>query len=466
MNKMLIAIMFCVLLLLLSYKPTLAMYEPLSVANNIYGIHITNLSDVEDAAKLVNNGGGDWGYITVVINQDNRHKAVWQEFFDNSRRLHLIPILRVATSSDGENWIRPNENDVDSWVNFFNSLNWVTENRYIIIGNEPNHAKEWGGEINPEEYGNYLKLFSERLNNANPDYFVLAAGFDQAAGNTYETMDEKEYLEKMFIAVPNAFNYVDGWNSHSYPNPDFSGPAKGSGRKSVKGYKWELDVLKGFGISREFPIFITETGWSNTNLSEDEIITNYKYAFEEVWAKDKSIVAVTPFILNYAQPPFENFSWKNSDGTYLKRYEELQKLSKTTGKPRQFINGKILFSYLSSTAIAGSETKGYIFVENTGQNIWDSKNSFIVSESGEEIKLNDITLKEIYPLTGKFIGYTLTYPKTEGEFDIKIGLYVEDKRIGEVFDGKVYTYISTESVSQNIIKRLSLIFSKVQYIRS
>ena len=33
----------------------------------------------------------------------------------------------------------------------------------MIIANEPNHSKEWGGQINPKEYASYLKLFSEKL---------------------------------------------------------------------------------------------------------------------------------------------------------------------------------------------------------------------------------------------------------------------------------------------------------------
>lgn len=36
-----------------------SLYDPSSVPNNSFGIHIANIQDLEDAAKLVNSGGSD-----------------------------------------------------------------------------------------------------------------------------------------------------------------------------------------------------------------------------------------------------------------------------------------------------------------------------------------------------------------------------------------------------------------------
>ena len=75
-----------------------AITDPLSVPNNKFGIHIISASPDESspAAKLVNTNG-DWGYITVLIESKDRNQGKWQEFFNDLRRRHLIPIVRLAT---------------------------------------------------------------------------------------------------------------------------------------------------------------------------------------------------------------------------------------------------------------------------------------------------------------------------------------------------------------------------------
>src|SRR3989339_1506099 len=81
-------------------KTVLAIFDPLAVPNNSFGIHIANIADLEDAAKLVNSNGGDWGYVTLVIAENNRTVNLWQEVFNKMRRLHLIPIVRIATKEE------------------------------------------------------------------------------------------------------------------------------------------------------------------------------------------------------------------------------------------------------------------------------------------------------------------------------------------------------------------------------
>jgi len=60
-------------------QPVQATYEPLSVPNNKYGIHIAEMTDLKDAAALVNSQNGDWGYVTLVIQDGDRNTGKWQE---------------------------------------------------------------------------------------------------------------------------------------------------------------------------------------------------------------------------------------------------------------------------------------------------------------------------------------------------------------------------------------------------
>lgn len=443
-----------------------AKYDPVSTSNNIYGIHITNHSDMEEAARLLNTSGGDWGYVTVVITEDQRDKKVWQDFFDQARKLHLIPIIRVASKVENGIWIKPKIEEITNWINFFNSLNWVIENRYVIIGNEPNHAKEWGGIIDPNGYGTYLKAFSIQLKDSNPDYFILPAGLDQAAGNTKDTMDLELFIKNMVSSIPDVFQNIDGWNSHSYPNPDFSADVDKKGRNSIIGYQWELDYLKELGINNDYPVFITETGWSNKRLNEEEVSNNFNKAYTEIWNKDSRVVAVTPFILNYQQDPFSEFSWKKDNENYFKQYEVIQKIEKIKGMPRQLVDGKILFSYLRSTSEASSKVNGYLLIQNNGQGIWNNSNTYLLSENSDMVSISETKMFEVLPFQKQFIGYSINYPNIDGESELKLGLYVEQQKIGDVYDGKIYSFISGDSIIENISIRLKALFINIENLQS
>ena len=103
LKKILIFISFTILLLITAPESN-AIVDPLTSPNNRFGIHIIDEGDLEDAAKLVNSEGGDWGYVTVVIRKDERDTARWQKGFDRMRRLHLIPIVEPPPFKSEKIW--------------------------------------------------------------------------------------------------------------------------------------------------------------------------------------------------------------------------------------------------------------------------------------------------------------------------------------------------------------------------
>ena len=171
--KVLKLFFFLIVFLALSVRPILAIVDPLSVANNRFGIHVLEVDDLKPAANLVNSQGGDWGYVTLIIRQNDRDQEKWQAIFDSLRRLHLIPIVRLATESENDYWVSPKSEDVSSWVEFLNSLNWVVKNRYVVLFNEPNHAKEWGNNLNPQAYTSIVRQFHQQLKTTSSDFFIL-----------------------------------------------------------------------------------------------------------------------------------------------------------------------------------------------------------------------------------------------------------------------------------------------------
>ena len=395
MKKILSCLVFAIFLLFISPNMVFAMDSPDLAKNNKFGIHIGNENDLKIAEELVNSSGGDWGYVTFVITESERDKARWQKVFDEMRKKHLIPIVRIATKAEGENWTIPDNAEIGNWVSFLNSLNWVIENRYVIIGNEPNHAKEWGGKIDPASYATYLNEFALKLHESSSDYIVLPAGLDASAGNTISTMDETLFLKKMLAKEPNLFDNLDGWVSHSYPNPGFAGKATDTGRGSIFTYDWELSYLKSVGIGKTLPVFITETGWSNTKLSESNISNNYEYVFNNVW-NDHRIVTVTPFILNYPESPFNEFSWIKKDGSFYSYFQTYKNIQKIAGKPVQKESGQILSAFIQPVVSANSDFYGAVLVKNTGQNIWNTYNLNLAGDDGS-ITFKNVLLFDIEP---------------------------------------------------------------------
>jgi hypothetical protein len=298
-----------------------------ALAQNRFGIHINSEHDLADAYELV----GEDGYVTLVIREDERDAPRWSRAFGQIYDLGLIPIVRIATTMEPNGgWSQPELDQADDWARFLNQLPWQDGRRYVVLFNEPNHAKEWGGEIDSAEYAAISRKYWEQLKRQSHAFFVMQAGLDQAAPDGIGTMDEERFLREMNEADNMIFGLFDGWASHSYPNPGFEGEPDDSGRGSIEGYKWELDLLNQMGYSTEnLPVFITETGWSREKLSDDLISKNYTRAFDEVWLPDSQVIAVTPFILSYTHKPFEQFSFKSPEGENYSYFETLKLLADT-----------------------------------------------------------------------------------------------------------------------------------------
>ncbi|PIV09883.1 hypothetical protein COY89_03010 [Candidatus Roizmanbacteria bacterium CG_4_10_14_0_8_um_filter_36_36] len=462
---------------LLLVRPSLA-----SGLNNKFGIHLAqpHAEDLQSAARLVNSTGGDWGYVTLVIQENDRKKDKWQAVFDQLRQLHLIPIIRLATQADGDNWERPKKEGADDWVNFLDSLNWVVKNRYVILFNEPNHGSEWGGEVDAEDYAKVVLSFAKKLKEKNPDFFVMLAGLDASAPQgppAYE--DEEVFFKKMLIdsvsdSLPsvlapsgrlekslravgnpssstpiNIFNYVDGWASHSYPNPDFSGSPWDSGRGTIRTYQWELGLLKSLGVEKELPVFITETGWERqvqsskfkvqSYLDENTVADYFRIVFENVWLPDERVVAVTPFIFNYQGQPFLDFSWqKLQSSDFYQQYYTVQSLEKIHGEPEQIEKGGINFS-LPMNLVAQSNYQFDIKLKNDGQAIWDKDNSYsltIVSDSEGKLEYLIDDLKDIRPFEEKELRFNFKTGKENKNNSLRFVLNKNGKKVLESNDWK------------------------------
>ena len=406
--------------------------------NNKYGIHLA-VPDKEDlikAGELVNSTGGKWGYVTLVIQENDRDKKKWQAVFDQLRKLKLIPIIRLATQPQGSNWETPSVDDIGGWIDFLQSLNWVVKDRYIVLFNEPNHATEWGGSVDPEGYAKISFEFAKQLKEKDKDYFIMLAGFDASAPSSYPNFeDETVFINKIFIEKPELFseNLITGLVSHSYPNPGFNGSPYDRGRGTISTYDWELSYLKSLGIQNDLPVFITETGWPRNKFNNSFYVgENLSISYQNLWNLDRRVRAITPFVLNYQTDPFLNFSWKiQNSSEYYDQYEIYKKLDKVKGDPEQKIITN-LYHQLPTELSVDSSFTFTVNLQNDGQSILDSKDGYkleIANDNNLIKKFSFLNLKEIHPNESKDINIFINTGSALGQDELEIALIRNNKKI-------------------------------------
>jgi len=317
---------FFILLVTLS-SPAGAVYDPLTAPNNHFGVHILEPSELDEAAKLINSAGGQWGYVTIPIRSDDRDPVKWRRFFERAGQLKVIPIIRLATYVFKDTWATPTAYDLVDYANFLAPMPWPTKNRYVILFNEPNHAAEWGGVVDPASYAALLVQARPIFASRSADFFLLTAGLDMSAPTNATSLDALTYYRRMTAAQPEWINAIDGLAVHAYPNPGFSAPVTSTSRYGIVSYRYELDYLKSLRLSRSstLPLFITETGHHGQPGF-------YRTAFSTVWTDDR-IAAVTPFLLFAGAGDFAPFSLLDSSRTPRSSYQDIFNLPKTSGSP-------------------------------------------------------------------------------------------------------------------------------------
>jgi hypothetical protein len=461
MKLLIFSYLFIVFLLLPTMNSQLtttqAIVDPLSVSNNKFGIHIihgTN-EEIEPAQRLVNSNGGDWGYITVLIENKDRDQNKWQNVFNEFRRKHLIPIVRLATQPEGNSWKRPYEGEEKAWADFLNSLVWPTKNRYVVVYNEPNHGTEWGSFVDPADYAKTLDKTIDALKSKNPDFFILNAGFDASAPNLPPRYaDQLIFMQQMNQAVPGIFNKLDGWSSHSYPNPGFIGSPNDIGRGTIQTYIWELQVLTNLGVNKTLPVFITETGWKHSegqvtdkSLPTPETISKYyEVAFQNIWS-DNRVAAVTPFLLDYQQSPFDHFSFKKIAGrveesnvlgsTYPQfhpHYQKVMDLQKSSGHPTQEDKATLIQGALPSQLLVNQSYTIPLVFKNSGQSIWNEYGQVrLTTSENQALGIGDFLIpaeNKIEPNQEFTFNLSLN-PKTPGNYKVTIALFNNGQQFEE-----------------------------------
>ena len=332
-------------------EPLLTRMAQGRVPNNIVGLNVARLHQpiyVWATSDVVNANGGDWGYITVVWTIEDREarnaEYNFQQFLDRCFEHHVQPIVRVGTTftrstkpgnsppgsqgMDGS-WSRPQPDEPKRWFEFFERATWPSRHAWIIVGNEPNLGREWGGEVDAAGYARYLARFLDVFQGSSP-YDVVSGALDISNGNKMpEMQDALEFLDAMNEAVPGIFERLPAWASNPY-RVISGGPGA---RYTHLAYEAEFDH-----IGREMPVLITEAGHLETG-DEQEIARFYAEAYRD-WMADPKVVAATPLFWHPDRNDFWMFEIDSKNRFVYKSptYELLRKLPRVAGSPEYAVS--------------------------------------------------------------------------------------------------------------------------------
>jgi len=307
--------------------------------NNKFGMYINaSAAQVGEVAPLVNSNGGDWGWVLVPMDVRQRDPGLWQSIFEACKAHHIKPLVQLFNN----NTCDLNEIDFPGLAGFFNELSWPTKHLYISVFNEVNAKDYWCEKLAPEEYAVVLNTAIDSFKSVNSNFFLMPAGFNSSCRSGPRYLDEEDFLLRMNAAVPGIFGKLDGWATHAYPQPEFSGdfynpPSWYGVRDQIENYKWEMGLLqRHFGVSG-LPIFITETGWAHSEGSMPK--KEYKHssvtaryfddAYRNHWLPVNQIVAILPFVWYKTDAP--NFNWKRDDGSFYSQYDVVMGFPKVAG---------------------------------------------------------------------------------------------------------------------------------------
>ena len=313
--------------------------------NNKFGLYI--YAEVSDyfklAEKLVNSNGGEWGYVLIPYNVRDRDRKKWENVFEQLTKRQLIPVIQLYD-------VDPNkyEKDTKEAAKFLNSFLWPIKQRYISVYNEPNDSRFWKGILDPKNYAEVLDFTIDTFKDENEDFYMMNGAFNVSAASAGTSMDSFKFMTEMNAHIPGIFSKLDGWASHPYPQPNFAGNPLAEGRRSIRAYEDELNHLKSFGVRKELPVFITETGWAHAEgesydssfVTAEKAAENFKIAYEQVWLPDERVMAVMPFTIWY-RAPFDHFSWVNKDNVPYIQYEVVKSMKKISGNPDKLTKADI-----------------------------------------------------------------------------------------------------------------------------
>ncbi len=321
---------------------------------NRYGIGYVGTGDNTDH-DLAKNLAGPGGHVLVIFaditpGRQNADQG-WKDAISALYARDLIPVIRMAPPWGNRN-VR---NMADSGSNHrsYNDLakayRRVIEDlpkradwpMYVHVHNETNLCYEWEcdsgtitGETMAREYAHLVADVADELH-AIGDSRIRVTNGALAPGGVVDCQcggsgftpgwTSIEYLNFMKAEVPDVFDKIDVFSTHSYP-----ASGKGFGffvpyDQAGVGLKYFEDELAAIG-KPNMKVLVTETGWTisheGMNHSRDQVGDWTVQAYQNVWETHPNILGVMPFILR--DSAWDNFAWAQTNGSPYPVYNKVR----------------------------------------------------------------------------------------------------------------------------------------------
>src|SRR5699024_2753942 len=128
----------------------------------------------------------------------------WKKYDDIIDLAETYGIRIIARLDHTPGWAQANEDDphappenVEDYGSFVEAFveRYKGRVQYIQIWNEPNLAREWGGEVDPEGYLALLHETYQRAKAVDPNIVVLSAPMAMTTERSERAMPDLEYWE-------------------------------------------------------------------------------------------------------------------------------------------------------------------------------------------------------------------------------------------------------------------------------
>ncbi len=146
------------------------------------------------------------------------------------------------------------------------------------IWNEPNLAREWGGNRpNPAQYAEFLGKAYEAIKRANPNAIVISAGMAPTGDDSNIAMPDDKFYDQMYQAMGgNSNGYFDmlGVHGAGFAAPPELDPAEAAANPKYGGYRFFAfrhvedirAIMVKYGDSAK-KVVILEFGWTYDSVN-------------------------------------------------------------------------------------------------------------------------------------------------------------------------------------------------------
>ena len=146
------------------------------------------------------------------------------------------------------------------------------------VWNEPNLAREWGGQPpNPADYARLLKACYEGVKAGDPDAIVISAGLaPTGTDDTSRAMPDEQFLREMYAAGAQPYFDMLGLNAPGYFAPPWVSPDEVEAKLELGGNRWasfrHVEDMR--AIMEEYDdtakqIAILEMGWTTDPIHDE-----------------------------------------------------------------------------------------------------------------------------------------------------------------------------------------------------